>query len=770
MKYPALSLIICFLAVTTFAGETQFFPEKRQELDQVIQQHIASNNIPGAVLWLERKGEVYAKAYGRRSIAPVAEAMTEDTIFDAASLTKVMATAPAVMLLVQRGKIDLKAPVSTYLPEFAKPECEKIQVVQLLTHYSGLRVGLGGYGDWSGYEVGIRHATSEKPITEPGTHFRYSDINYILLGEIVRRVSGEPLDEFARKAIYRPLKMNSTGFKPSKAAQSQIAPTEKTTNGFWRGVVHDPTARRMGGVAGHAGLFTTARDVALFSRMMLERGKLKGTRLFQPAVVEMMTGVHSPPGLPRRGLGWDIETSYSGPRGKHFPIGSYGHTGWTGTSLWIDPFSETFVILLSNRNHPTEAGSILSLRNVVGTLAAEATRDFNFAYVPGALTPLAKTTARPATRTVRNGIDVLRERKFSQLAGLKIGLITNHTGRDRQCNSTIDLLHTASNVTLKVLFSPEHGIRGMLDEKVSDSVDGKTGLPIFSLYGERRSPALEQLNGLDALVFDIQDIGTRFYTYISTMGNCMEMAAKANLAFYVLDRVNPITGAKVEGPLTTNFSFTAYHSIPVRHGMTVGELAGMINQERGFKAKLHIIKVEGWDRNSWLDETGLPWINPSPNMRSLTQATLYPGIGLLETTALSVGRGTDTPFEVIGAPYIDELQLAQELNAANLPGLRFVPIRFTPKSSKYQGKECGGVNIILLDRENCRIVEAGIVIAGILNRLYAKDFQFEKFNNLLASKEVHAQISAGASIAQIAESWRPGLGEFAARRARYLLY
>lgn len=384
-------------------------------------------------------------------------------------------------------------------------------------------------------------------------------------------------------------------------------------------------------------------------------------------------------------------------------------------------------------------------------------------------------TGKPQTHAdipqVLNGIDVLAASEFAPLHGLKIGLITNHTGTDRRRNSTIDLLHCAPGVTLLALFSPEHGIRGALDEKVFDSRDERTGLPIYSLYGERRTPAPEQLEGLDALVFDIQDIGCRFYTYISTMGHCLEAAGRAQLKFFVLDRVNPINGTNVDGPvLPEPTGFTGFHQLPVRHGMTVGELARMLNSERALQADLTVIPVHGWNRDSWFDTTGLPWINPSPNMRSLTEAALYPGVGLLEMANLSVGRGTGTPFEVVGAPYINDLELAASLNALKLPGVAFVPIRFTPAASVFKDQACGGVSILLLDRQRCRVLDVGISIAQTVHRLYPREFQIDKFNVLLGHKLTLDAIKSGKTLPLIRESWEAGLEEFVQRRMQFLLY
>lgn len=744
-------------------------------MDEAILQNISSNRLPGGVLWLERGGTTYHRAYGRRAVYPTDEPMTEDTIFDAASLTKVVATTPSIMLLAERRRLEIDDPVAMHLPEFSSQGKGNITLRHLLTHTSGLRAGIPGRPEWNGYDTAIRLACAEKPTAPPGEVFRYSDINFILLGEVVRRAGGKPLNEFAAENVFRRLGMRDTMFLPDANLTARIAPTEKEGTGVLRGVVHDPTARRMGGVAGHAGLFTTAADLAKFSRCLLNEGELGGVRLFRPETVRAMRSVQTPPSLrARRGLGWDIDSPYAGPRGKHLPVGSFGHTGWTGTSMWIDPFSRAFVIFLSNRNHPDESGSVVPLRARLGTLAAEAIPDFNFAFVPGALeqrNAQAHTPAAPRMARVLNGIDVLKRDGFKPLRGLRLGLITNHTGTDRERTPTIDLLHRANGVELVALFSPEHGIRGLLDEKVSDSRDEQTGLPIYSLYGERRTPSPEHLANLDALVFDIQDIGCRFYTYISTMGNCMEAAGQAGKKFFVLDRVNPINGTKIEGPILDGPpSFTGWHTIPVRHGMTVGELAQMFKAEKSINVDLTVVRLDGWERSFLFDQTELPWINPSPNMRSLTQAILYPGVGLLEMTALSVGRGTDTPFEVLGAPYIDDLRLAAELNAAGLPGVRFVPVRFTPNASVNKGKLCKGVNIILTDRERCDVVDIGILIATKLQQHHPKEFGLDRFNRLLVHPATVQAIRDGKSVAQIKGLWGAALNDFRARREKFLLY
>ena len=765
-----------------------FDPAKLAEMDTAINQAIADKKCPGGVLWVEHRGAAYHKAYGNRSLVPTVEPMTEDTIFDAASLTKVVACTPAVMLLVERGQVDLDAPVQTYIPGFTGGGKEKVTVRQLMLHISGLRGDIETKSDWQGQQAAIEKACAEKLQSEPGTAFRYSDINFFLLGEIVQRVSHMPLEKFVAREIYRPLKMTDTGFLPPKSKVKRIAPTEVVNGTPYRGVVHDPTSRHMGGVAGHAGLFFTASDLARYARMLLNEGSLNGVRIFKPETVRLMTSVQMPASIPvRRGLGWDIDSGYSGPRGKIFPVGSYGHTGWTGTSLWIDPTSQTFVIFLSNRNHPDESGNVGALRAKLGTLAAEAIAGTP-APASRALQPepyrvdsrkgeeqndkLVTAARAPDAYAGKalNGIDVLERQQFAPLKGLRLGLITNHTGEDRDRNPTIDLLKNAPGVQLKALFSPEHGIRGAVDERVGDSVDEKTGLPVYSLYGKSFKPTPEQLKDLDALVFDIQDIGCRFYTYTATMGFTLEAAGENGKKYFVLDRVNPINGVSVEGPVRMGKgSFVAYHEVPLRYGMTIGELARMCNAERKCNADLTVIRVENWRRSEWFDDTGLPWTNPSPNMRNLTEAILYPGIGLLES-AVSVGRGTDTPFEEIGAPYIEDTRLADELNRAGLPGVRFVPIRFTPTYSVHKGQACGGVYIVLTDRERCDSVDVGLVIAETLYRLYPGDFRPEKMGPLLLHPPTMEAVKAGKSLKEIHALWEQDRAEFEKRRAKYLIY
>ncbi|MCU1267925.1 MAG: pbpE 6 [Acidobacteria bacterium] len=775
------------------------------QMDQLIADSIAKHQLPGAVVLVARKGRVvWRKAYGERAIEPKHEAMMPDTIFDLASLTKVMATATSIMLLVERGKVRLSDPLSQYIPELKGDGRERITIELLLTHRAGYAPDFDLKERWIGYDEAIKRLIKEPLRNQPGARFLYSDINYIALGEVVRRASGLPLNEFARRNIFIPLGMHDTGFRPAAALKDRIAPTERrrgqlsylgdtSTNAgaegeqWLRGEVHDPTAYRMDGVAGHAGLFSTADDLAIYAQMILNGGQYNGVRILSPLAVAEMTRPRlvSEQGW-TRGLGWDINTSFSTNRGDLFPLGSFGHTGFTGTSIWIDPASETFVIFLSNRVHPDGKGDVGPLRARVASIVAAAVEDgaavsrarlrLGTYYAEmvkniGVFAATASDISRAGAR-IMTGIDVLKRDGFKQLSGLRIGLVTNHTGRDRDGRQTIDVLRAAPGVRLVALFSPEHGIRGGADENVSDAKDERTGLPIFSLYGDTRRPRPEQLKDLDAIVYDIQDVGTRFYTYISTLGYVMEEAARAHLPVYVLDRPNPIGGVEVEGPVADadKLSFTSYHTIPVRHGMTIGELAQLYNEQRRLGCDLRVIRMEGWRRTYWFDSTNLTWINPSPNMRSLTEATLYPGIGLLETTNVSVGRGTDTPFEVVGAPWIKGPELAAYLNDRQIAGVRFVPVRFTPQSSVFKAVECSGINIIITNRSQFRPVLAGLEIAVALRRLYPQDWKVDDYLRLLANADALAKVKRGETAEEIARAWRPGLEQFLRARRRFLIY
>ncbi len=765
---------------------------KLKGIEPLISEAIAEKKLPGAVVLIGQGDRtVYHEAIGQRAIVPSPEPMTPDTIFDLASLTKVVATTTSVMMLVEEGKIALNDRVSAFIPGFERYGKGTITIRHLLTHVSGLRPDVDLAELWTGSDTAIALAIEEVPLSAPGTRFIYSDINFFLLGDIVRRVSGVPLDRFSHDRIFAPLGMSDTAFTPQASWQTRIAPTESCAPFAWpcggpdvkllRGTVHDPTARRMGGVAGHAGLFSTAEDLATFCRMLLGGGTYRGARILSPLTVAKMTSRATPPEEPNvRGLGWDIDSLFSSNRGELMPVGSFGHTGFTGTSLWIDPASGLFVVFLSNRVHPDGKGDVTSLRSRIATVAASTltsrpsnVRDSLFTGTDFG-SSVSITVATPA-QPVLTGIDVLRADGFRLLKGKRVGLVTNHTGRARDGSTTIDLLHNASTQghRLMALFSPEHGIRGVLEANVPSTQDEKTGLPIHSLYGDTRRPTDAMLQGIDMLLIDLQDIGARFYTYMTTMAYVLEEAAKRKIPVIVLDRPNPIDGFHIEGPALdkSELAFTGYFSsMPIRHGMTLGELAMMFNTENRIGAELTVVPMKNWRRDAWFDQTGLPWINPSPNMRNLVQATVYPGVGAIEGTNISVGRGTDTPFEQFGAPWIDGVQLADALNARSIPGVSFYPVRFTPASSKYAGEECQGVFMIVTDRLALRPVRLGVEIAAMLHKLNGATFDLDAAARLFGSRDGLSRIRAGEDPQEIAASWAAGEAAWRKIRAKYLLY
>jgi uncharacterized protein YbbC (DUF1343 family)/CubicO group peptidase (beta-lactamase class C family) len=768
-------------------------PSRLGVLDAIILNAIHDGQIPGAVVLVWHNGQVvYRKAFGERSLEPRREPMTVDTIFDLASLTKVVATTTAVMQLVQRGEVRLNDPVAKYIPEFGQNDKDDITVRQLLIHHSGLTEDLDLTQPWEGREIAFRMAFAEKTVYPPGSKFLYSDINFITLGALVERVSGTTLDAYCTKNIFTPLQMTHTRFLPPVGWRPSIAPTQYDENEkMLRGVVHDPTARRMGGVAGHAGLFSTADDLSKFVQALMN-----GSSILSQQMVEKMTTPQQPPtSQVLRGLGWDIDSPFSSNRGDLLPVGSFGHTGFTGTSLWIDPTTRTYIILLTNAVHPRGKGTAIALRSKIATAVAAALPlsvseqdEMKWKSITG-YNETQTAARRLAVRNgvVQTGIDVLEAHNFEEIRGTgkgdgnnatkkKIGLLTNQTGVDAQGQRTIDVLAHAPGISLDAIFSPEHGVTGTLDTTaIGNSRDTATGVPVYSVYGgsdAARRPSPDILKNLDAVVIDVQDAGVRFYTYESTLGYFLEAAAKAGIEIIVLDRPNPITGSFVQGPVSDSGhdSFVNYFPVPPRHGMTMGELAKMFNVERNINARLTVVPMLGWMRGDWYDSTGLAWVNPSPNLRSVTEAALYPGVGLVEGANVSVGRGTETPFELLGAPWIKGRELAQYLNARNISGVRFVPLSFTPTSSNYENKNCEGVNILLVDRNALDGPELGVELASALHKLYPEQFHLEKINDLIVNQTALAAITNGEDPRRIAEDWRESLEKFQKMREKYLIY
>jgi uncharacterized protein YbbC (DUF1343 family) len=774
--YLVIACLVCLSSslrgqerVVSELQQLGFAADRFSDLEALVQQGIDANQMPGCVICVGRRSKIaYLKAFGERQVAPEPEAMTTDTVFDMASITKPVATATSIMSLVERGQIRLQDKVTRFFPEFGTHGKEAITIQDLLIHQSGL-IPDNALADYElGPEIAWQKICDLKLVADVGTTFKYSDVNFVVLGKIVEAVSNLNLHDYSQSNIFIPLGMQETGYVPAEALRSRAAPTERRNDEWMRGEVHDPRAYLLGGIAGHAGLFSTATDIAKYAQMMLSRGSIhpsissatpsKIKRILSPQTIDLMTrGFPVSSGL--RGLGWDKQTGFSTNRGDLLTEAAFGHGGFTGTVLWIDPRLDLFFIFLSNRVHPDGKGSVNSLAGQILNVVVSSLQSTASDNIPRS--------------TVLCGIDVLERDQFRLLEGQRVGLITNHTGRTRTGKSSVAVLNDAEQVKLTTLFSPEHGFEGRLDvPTIADSADPATGLTVHSLYGKTRRPTAEMLENVDTIVFDIQDIGTRFYTYISTMGEAMFAAAEHGKKFVILDRPNPINGVTVTGPMLDagKESFVGFHSLPVRHGMTSGEIARMLKAERKLELSLEVVPCEGWQRSQTWDHTDLVWINPSPNMRNINQAILYPGIGLLEMTNVSVGRGTDTPFELIGSSWMDGRAVTQRLKDQYIPGVAFVPIEFQPTSGPFANELCGGFQILITDRNQLQPVRLGLEIAAILREVYPEQWQTKNLNRLLGNDRVAECIVDGLGIQTALDRTQDGIAEFIARRKTFLLY
>ncbi len=905
----------------------------------LIDTAIAEHKLPGAVVLIGHGGKVvFEKAYGNRALEPAVEPMTEDTLFDMASLTKVIVTTTAVLQLYEQHKIDLDAPVARYLPEFAQNGKDKITIRELLTHYSGLPPDIDLTDAWGlaapDKAEGIRRAMASAPYGPPGLTFKYSDINFITLGDLVETLTGQSLDVYAREDIFAPLGMMQTSYHPFAktcgpagrvgsaivagpkpigrigmvclpgtwspyALDPVTAPTAHDLEGtpatnpdydhLLRGVVHDPTTRRMGGVAGHAGLFSTAHDMSLFCQALLDkllynRGPFPlsqatlrlATTPNEPSTAVDTATIFTPDGQPTKGvashgLGWDINTAYSRPRGSIFPIstreqpGSFGHTGFTGTSLWLDPTSDTYVILLANAIHPKVAAPISVLRGEVATAAARALRLGTSPGAPSFPGVIGKggtaSESRPASSETgrfcgvgspvicdtfgaprepsyhagktgvlptiqaptQTGIDVLESTHFAALktiaaahgGHLRLGLLSNQSSLDSQGKRTIDILYAASKADptfeLKTLFAPEHGLLAHQDtEHLTAETDPATHLPVISLYGPKSSdkhPKLADLKQLDAVIIDLQDAGVRFWTYETLTGYFLEACGEAHIDLVLLDRPNPLGGVAVQGETSDMGveNYTDFMQLPLRHGLTLGELARYFNvnatavqlkpelldaravelgtetpeakppaTQPGLHCRLTVVPMQNWQRADYFSSTGLTWTPPSPNLRSAAAAILYPGVGLTEQTNISVGRGTANPFENLGAPWINAAELAAYLMARNIPGVQITPAQMAiaEDSNRYpfHGQTIPAVHFTVTDPAAFDSPEFGLELLAALHHLNPVAFKLELARNLLANAATLAALKAGEDPREIAAGWNPALRAFEAAREPYLLY
>jgi uncharacterized protein YbbC (DUF1343 family)/beta-glucosidase-like glycosyl hydrolase len=732
-------------------------------LDRVIEDFRARGAFPGGVVAVGRRGRLaHLRAFGTATYAPDSPAVTTDTIYDLASLTKVLATTTVAMSLVDEGRLDLDRPVRSYLPGFRGPGKDAVTVRQLLSHSSGVDWWAPLYKEGLDRRGVLRRIQEMDLVYAPGTESKYSDLGILLLGEILERVAGRPLEELARARVFAPLGMQDATFRPPAALRPRIAPTERDP---WRGrlvhgEVHDENAFALGGVAPHAGLFATARDVARFAQMVLNGGVFEHRRVVSRSTLAEFTARAGVPGS-TRALGWDTRSDTGSSAGALFSSVSFGHTGFTGTSLWIDPARELFVVLLTNRVHPTRENNLIrEARAAVADAAVRALVD-------------------PAEGLVAVGLDRVVRGEVGALAGKRLGLVAHAASVAADGRHALEVLR-GRGLDVVRLFSPEHGWSGAAaaGETVTDGVDAVSGLPVLSLYGERRRPAAEHLADLDALVVDLQDAGVRFYTYAATLWECLEAAAEAGIEIYVLDRPNPLGGERVEGPLAAPREVVPASPVnrapgPLVHGLTLGEMARYWAARRERPPRLTVIAMSGWRRAMTWRDTGRPWIAPSPNLRSADAALAYPGTALLEATNVSEGRGSEAPFLLVGAPWIDGGAMAPEV-----AGFRLTPSRFTPRASpaapdpKHLDQECSGWRVSPTDGRRGSAYELGLALLAALRS--EPEFEWRREGRalawLLGTPRPGDALRAGATPQAIAAADRADHEAWRAERRALLLY
>ncbi len=703
---------------------------------------------------------VHLHPFGHLSYDEDAPLVEEDTIYDLASLTKVVATTTMAMIMVDEGRLDLDEKVQDYLPLFQGPGKEDVTVRQLLTHRSGLNWWAPLYEDAEGSEEYLERIQAMELVYEPGTDYMYSDLGIILLGEILQRVSGQPLEVFVQERIFGPLGMTDTLFAPGEDLLPRIAPTEFDAwrGRLIRGEVHDENAFALGGVAPHAGLFSTAGDLARFCQMLVNGGVLEHHRIVSRETVELFTR-RAGSDDSMRALGWDTKSPEKSSAGMFFSPRSFGHTGFTGTSIWIDPDRELFVVLLTNRVHPTRENPLIrEARPAVADAAVLALVDDGI---------------------VRVGLDRVAAGEHLGLQGKRLGLIVHAASVTFDGRHAIDAMREA-NLDVVRIFTPEHGLRSRAaaGEKVASGIDPESGLQVVSLYGNRRKPTAEDLEGLDALVFDLQGGGVRFYTYVSTMMLALEAAAEAGIEFVVLDRPNPLGGDRIEGPVSAPRdvvpeSFVNMAPGPMVHGLTLGEMARFVNQGLPQPARLTVVTMNGWERwMTWVD-TGRPWIPPSPNIRSPDAAIAYPGVCLLEASTVSAGRGTDHPFLYFGAPWIDP-----EKVHVSVPGFELEPASFTPVTSpaapdaKFLDRECRGMRVLVTDPAAAQSYRLGVELLVALQGL--DDFKWgregESLTRLVGTPRLLDDLRQGMTADQIVEADAAAHEAWRRERASSLLY
>lgn len=723
----------------------------REVLRKALDTAVSASLSPGAVALVGDVHHTYFHAAtGLRQAVPEPLPALPTTPYDLASLTKVVATTTAIMLLREDGALDLDQPVSEIVPI---PAFGAFTVRHLLTHTAGLVAGLPYYKTASSIDEMLQRYAEREPDWPPGTRRRYSDVGFMILGRAVELAARDSLDAFCAKRIFKPLGMKCTAFNPPKAWRDTCAATEDCA---WRGrllvgEVHDENAYAVGGVSGHAGLFAPAEDLALFCRASLS-GKLLPEK-----VLDEMTRLGQAPVYPWQGLGWQLDPWASGKEGFLPSRSAFGHTGWTGTCIWMDRRTGLFGILLSNTCHPSRAN-----RN------NEILRRTFFSAVARQFYPRTTNAHSGLDRVVWEGFAMVRDKRFA--------LLTNHAAVDQLGRHILDVFALDPRVKPTRLYSPEHGIRG--DVEAGEAVASEPGdVPIISLYGERKRPSRDELKNVDLFVIDLQDVGARYYTYAATMFDCIRACGETRTPVLVLDRPNPVGGDTLEGPIATDVgSPVCAAPVPIRHGMTMGELATCFVDTllTGPKPSLSVSALDGWQPERLFDECGLPWTPPSPNVPKARTALLYTGTCLFEGTNLNEGRGADTPFEMIGAPWLDPAAVIRKIRAADRPGCSLVPVTYTPRAipgkasdPRYRDQECQGIRIVVQDPHKVRAFTLAVALLIAIRNRHSGEFQWEpSFDVLAGSKDLRCAIETGKSARRIIAECASALDAFNTKRVR----
>lgn len=717
----------------------------------LLSRAVKAARVPGAVLYVgDLENEHFLGAYGDRQLIPNRRPAEVDTVYDLASLTKVVCTATAILQLEESGRLNLDDSVDQYLPV---QRMNAITLKHLLTHTAGLVPVERYFESMNAIEEILQDGSNNGMLHPTDYHHAYSDLGYMILGKVVEVVSQMSLDLYCQRHIFGPLEMNRTAFNPPKSWKENCAATEDDR--VWRnrlvhGEVHDENCSAIGGVSGHAGLFSTASDLAKFCR-----GLLSG-KLISSDTLAGMVAFGIKPLYPWQALGWQVDPWLTKKTGFLPSRKAFGHTGWTGTSMWLDAETGLFSVLLSNSCHPDR------IDRDNETLRREV-------YVPIAKEFYSSTNSH-------SGLDRLIRENFGRIQGRRIALLTNHAAIDQSGRHILDVLPDCPDLKLVRLFSPEHGIRGQAE--AGEKVDGQdSAVPVTSLYGQQKEPTRDELKGIQLFVIDLQDIGARYYTYMATMKRCIEACAKSRVPILVLDRPNPLGGVILEGPIAQETeSLVSCSEIPIRHGMTMGELATWFAQHdlNRYKPNITVNYLDSWQPDRWLPECSLPWRAPSPNMPTAETALLYIGTCLFEGTNLNEGRGTDTPFMIFGAPWLNAAGVLERLKSVDAPGLTLAAEIYTPRSipgkstnPKFLDTECQGIRLTITDPREVRAFRTTLALLIAIRALHSDTLEFnDMFSILAGGPDLRNRIEADESVETIIQAYEEDLATFDNKRPR----